>query len=282
MDGDLAIAECRTRVAGAGSDLYYAALFLPEEEKHRLFSLHALAAELAGIPCTVADAGVARIKLAWWQEEISQLTAGGPRHPITIAIAASGAIDRIDAATVIEMTMACATWLDRPSLTGVDEVLSAHAQFEGLLWQESARLLGVRDSPSLAGACRLGGIIGVIHTMQRLGEILPRGIARLPEDLVRARGLSPEAIVRGVHDRQMAEVAEAMAGDVRTALRDTLSALPSSQRDRLLPLLILAGIANKTLDEMQDDGFRLLERRVALTPLRKLWTAIATRHHERR
>ncbi len=37
MDGDLAIAECRQLVAGAGSDLYYASLFLPEEEKHRLF-----------------------------------------------------------------------------------------------------------------------------------------------------------------------------------------------------------------------------------------------------
>ncbi len=118
--------------------------------------------------------------------------------------------------------------------------------------------------------------------MQRLGEILPRGIARLPEDLVRAQGLSPEAIVRGVHDRQMAELAEAMAGHVRTAMRDALSALPSSRRDLLLPLLILADIAHKTLDEMQDDGFRLLERRVVLTPMRRLWTAIVARRRVRR
>jgi phytoene synthase len=73
-----------------------------------------------------------------------------------------------------------------------------------------------------------------------------------------------------------------MAGSVRAAMRDARAALRVPQRDRLLPLLILADVAHKTLAEMQDDGFRLLERRVALTPLRKLWTAIATRRHERR
>jgi phytoene synthase len=282
MDGDLAIAACRTRVAGPGSDLYCAALFLPEADKHRLFSLHALAAELAGIPRTVADPGVARIKLAWWREEISRLAGSRPQHPIAIAIASSGAMERIDPGSMIAMTTACATWLDRPNLAGMDAVFRAHEEFEGLLWQESARLMGAGDASALAGARRLGSIVGVIHTMQHLGEILPRGIARLPEDLLRAQGVSPGAVVRGVHEREVAAVAEAMAGSVRAAMRDARAALRVPQRDRLLPLLILADVAHKTLAEMQADGFRLLERRVALTPLRKLWTAIATRRHERR
>jgi hypothetical protein len=73
-----------------------------------------------------------------------------------------------------------------------------------------------------------------------------------------------------------------MAGAVRAAMSEALVALVPPQRDRLLPLLILADVAGKTLEELQAEGFRLLERSVALTPLRKLWAAVATRRRERR
>lgn len=282
MDGDLAIAECRRRVASAGSDLYYAALFLTEEEKSRLFSLHALAAELADVPRAAADPGVARIKLAWWREEIARLAGGRPQHPIVIAVAASGASDRIDVRNVLAMATACETWLDRPSLPDMDAVVEAHARFEGLLWRESARTLGVDESAALACICRLGSIVGVIHTMRGLGALLPRGVARLPENLLRARGLAAEAIRRGEHDEAIAAIAADMADAVRAAMSDALAALQTPQRGRLLPLLILAEVAGKTLEELQAEGFRLLERRIALTPLRKLWTAVAVRRRERR
>ncbi|MEZ5444305.1 MAG: squalene/phytoene synthase family protein [Gammaproteobacteria bacterium] len=282
MDRALAIAECRRRVARAGSDLYYATMFLPEEEKSRLISLHALAAELDAIPRAATDPGVARIKLAWWREEIARLAGGRPQHPIALALAASGASDRIEAKSMLAMAAACETWLDRPRLSDMAAVFEAHAQFEGLLWRESARTLGVDEAAALDCACRLGSVVGVIHTMQGLGGILPRGAARLPEDLLRARGLDAEAIRRGAHDEAIAAVATDMAAAVRAAMSEALAALQTPRRDRLLPLLILADVAGKTLEELQAEGFRLLERRVALTPLRKLWTAVATRRRERR
>jgi len=282
LDGDLGIAECRRRVARAGSDLYYAAMFLPEEEKSRLFSLHALAAELGAIARTVTDPGVARLKLAWWREEIARLAGGRPQHPIAVAIAASGANERIEAGSMLAMAAACETWLDRPRLADMAAVFEAHAQFEGLLWRESARMLGVDEPAALACTCRLGSVVGVIHTMQGLGRNLPRGAARLPEDLLRAGGVDAEAIRRGAHDEAIAAVAAQMADAVRAAMSEALAALQTPQRERLLPLLILAEVAGKTLEELQAEGFRLLERSVVLTPLRKLWTAVATRRRERR
>lgn len=282
MDGDLAIAECRQRVASAGSDLYYAALFLTGEEKSRLFSVHALAAELGDIPRVATDPGVARLKLAWWREEIARLAGGRPQHPVAIAVAASGAIDRIDVTSVLAMAGVCETWLDPPDLPDMDAVLAAHARFEGLLWRESARMLGVDGTEALACIGRLGGAVGVIHTLQGLGATRSRGLARLPEDLLRARGLAAGAIRRGQHDAAIAAVAADMAGAVRAAMNEALAALGTPQRGRLLPLLILADVAGKTLEELQAEGFRLLERRVELTPLRKLWIAVATRRRERR
>jgi phytoene synthase len=40
--------------------------------------------------------------------------------------------------------------------------------------------------------------------------------------------------------------------------------------------LIMAAIYRTLLDEIERDGFRVLDRRVALTPLRKLWIAWRT------
>jgi phytoene synthase len=40
--------------------------------------------------------------------------------------------------------------------------------------------------------------------------------------------------------------------------------------------LIMAGIYRTLLDEISRDGFQVLEQRVTLTPLRKLWIAWKT------
>jgi phytoene synthase len=54
-----------------------------------------------------------------------------------------------------------------------------------------------------------------------------------------------------------------------------LAQLPPRDRRAQRAGLAMAAIYRTLLDEIERDGFRMLERRVALTPLRKLW--IATR-----
>ena len=41
--------------------------------------------------------------------------------------------------------------------------------------------------------------------------------------------------------------------------------------------LIMAAIYRALLDEIERDGYRVLDHRIALTPLRKLWIAWKTR-----
>jgi phytoene synthase len=55
-----------------------------------------------------------------------------------------------------------------------------------------------------------------------------------------------------------------------------LAALPPVDRRSQRPGLIMAAIYRALLDEIERDGFRVLDRRLSLTPLRKAWLAWKT------
>jgi phytoene synthase len=55
-----------------------------------------------------------------------------------------------------------------------------------------------------------------------------------------------------------------------------LEALPAEDRKAQRPGIIMASIYRTLLDEIERDGYRVLDRRIALTPLRKLWIAWKT------
>jgi 15-cis-phytoene synthase len=55
-----------------------------------------------------------------------------------------------------------------------------------------------------------------------------------------------------------------------------LAELPAVDRRSQRPGLIMAAIYRALLDEIERDGFRVLDRRLSLTPLRKAWLAWKT------
>jgi phytoene synthase len=55
-----------------------------------------------------------------------------------------------------------------------------------------------------------------------------------------------------------------------------LQALPREDRRAQRPGLIMAAIYRALLQEIESDGFRVLTRKTALTPLRKFWIAWKT------
>ncbi len=63
--------------------------------------------------------------------------------------------------------------------------------------------------------------------------------------------------------------------------REVQAALPPARYTTLLPSLILAGLDRALLTEIRADGYHILNRQIALTPLRRLWIAWRTRRRNR-
>ena len=88
--------------------------------------------------------------------------------------------------------------------------------------------------------------------------------------------MAPSTLLRG-------EVAppfrELMAFEVERAQQwyaRALAQLPPGDRKAQRTGLIMAAIYRTLLDEIARDGYRVLDRRTSLTPLRKLWIAWKT------
>ena len=72
------------------------------------------------------------------------------------------------------------------------------------------------------------------------------------------------------------------ADRAREYYRRAFAHLPDTDRYAQRSGIIMAAIYRTLLDEIAEDGYRVLEHRIHLTPLRKLWIAWRTARRERR
>ena len=73
-----------------------------------------------------------------------------------------------------------------------------------------------------------------------------------------------------------------MAARRAHALYDqALAMLPAADRRAQRPGLMMAAIYRTLLREIQASGFQVLHQRISLTPLRKVWIAMATHWRSR-
>jgi phytoene synthase len=77
---------CQQKAAASGSSFYYSFLFLPAERRRGITALYAFCREVDDVVDETSDAQLAATKLAWWRQEIANLFAGNPRHPVTQAL----------------------------------------------------------------------------------------------------------------------------------------------------------------------------------------------------
>ena len=61
-----------------------------------MLGVYALMAEWRALMDPAAEASAARLKLAWWQEEIRRLARGAPLHPISRFLGALPRAERVD------------------------------------------------------------------------------------------------------------------------------------------------------------------------------------------
>jgi phytoene synthase len=278
-----ATADPRPSFPPPGSSLYYALAAVPARQRPALGLWASWWHETAQIPLKVSDPGVAETKLRWWQQELKEASRGHPRHPMMVALMSQGIVTppatlpdwpcwhgQLDGLiTLVHQTR----WLDEATLL-------RHAQATtGQACEGAARLLGARSDEAIQVADQLGLGLRLAHQLARLGQDARAGWVNVAIDVlqqyeVRAHQLSkPDAalppaglkdLLVHLRDRAATPLQQAM-----TARRK----LPRAEAQALKPLLVLAHIHLRQMDEIVRQGDRVLHERIVLTPLRKWWIA---------
>jgi len=86
----------RARAIPLGSARYWSWLFAAANARAPLLGIYALLAEWNALMDPATEHSAARIKLAWWQEEIRRLAAGIPVHPIGAYLASLPRAGEVD------------------------------------------------------------------------------------------------------------------------------------------------------------------------------------------
>jgi phytoene synthase len=110
-----------------GTARYWSWLFAAPAAREPLLAMYALMAEWRALLDPATEGSVARIKLAWWHDEIRRLVAGAPLHPVTRHIAAMPHAAGADLAMLERTVAAAAAQLAGVPLERAAE-LEAHAE----------------------------------------------------------------------------------------------------------------------------------------------------------
>jgi len=267
---------CQQKAARSGSSFYYSFLFLPPERRRAITALYAFCREVDDIADEVHDASVARAKLAWWRTEVANLFSGDPQHPVTRALVPFVAGYGLDAARLNEI------------IDGMEMDLTHHryADFEalrlychrvaGVVGQLSASIFGFTNPSTLEYAEALGIAFQLTNIIRDVGEDARRGRVYLPADELARFGLGAEDILARRGDARFAGLMAFQAERAASYYAVAFARLAAEDRRSQRAGLIMAAIYRALLDEIRRDGFAVLDRRVALTPLRKLWIAWKT------
>ena len=148
----------------------------------------------------------------------------------------------------------------------------------GVVGLMSAEIFGYADPATLGYARDLGIAFQLTNIIRDVGEDARRGRIYLPQDELARFGVA--AVVAPARATTAPEFRDLMAFEVaraRSWYDRALAQLPAADRERSAPGLVMAAIYRTLLDEIARDGYRVLDRRIALTPLRKLWIAWKTR-----
>lgn len=273
---------CQDKAAKSGSSFYYSFLFLPPEQRRAIISLYAFCREVDDVVDETSEHEIARIKLAWWREEIQRVFDGEARHKVGKALQETIQSFDLPQEHFIEIIDGMEMDLDYNAYPTFKELsLYCHrvASVVGLM---SAEIFGYDDRKTLKYAHALGMAFQLTNILRDVHEDGVRGRLYIPLDELERFGVIPEELLKKETTDNIKALLKFQAERANDYYQQAFELLPDCDRHPQRSGLIMATIYRAILDEIEADGYRVLEHRTSLTPIRKLWLAWCTFRKEKK
>jgi len=264
---------CQQKAAQSGSSFYYSFLFLPPERRRAITALYAFCREVDDVVDESTDPAIARITLSWWHTETDLMLQGAPTHPVTKALQphlTSYALEGKYLHAIIdgmEMDLNQTRYLD---FAGLRQYCWHVASVVGIL---SASIFGATRPETQQYAEKLGLAFQLTNIIRDVGDDARMGRIYLPLDELKQFGVTPEELLNAKHSERFEALMRFQTQRAQAAYDEAFALLPAEDRRAQRTGLIMAAIYRTLLDEIERDGFHVLNRRISLTPIRKLWLA---------
>ena len=273
---------CQNKAAASGSSFYYSFRFLPPLKRRAITALYAFCREVDDVVDECKDENIARTKLNWWRQEVANLYKGHPQHPVTQAI--QPLLDDFNLAEeyLLEIIDGMEMDLDRNRYASFKELSLYCYRVASVVGLLSAEIFGYTNRKTLKYAHDLGMAFQLTNILRDVREDAERGRIYLPTDELEKFGVTQQDLQRPITSDAVKSLFKFQADRAREFYRKAFNHLPEEDRYQQRTGLIMAEIYFSLLDEIEQDGFRVLEHRIKLTPLRKLWLVWRASRREKR
>jgi len=273
---------CQNKAAASGSSFYYSFLFLPAEQRRAIMALYAFCREVDDVVDECSDRDIARRKLDWWREEIAACFSGQPKHPVTAALASALQSYNLPAEYFQEIIDGMNMDLEQQRYESFSELALYCHRVAGVVGLLSAEIFGYQQRTTLKYAESLGTAFQLTNIIRDVREDAGRGRIYLPLDELLEYRINPHDLLNGEINDALPPLLRLQAERANSYYQRALGQLPDQDRYAQRSGLIMTAIYQTLLSEIQADGYQVMQHRIRLTPVRKLWIAWTTARRERR
>ncbi|MBX9631475.1 MAG: presqualene diphosphate synthase HpnD [Burkholderiales bacterium] len=267
---------CQRKAAQSGSSFYYSFLFLPPDRRRAITALYAFCREVDDTVDETSDPIVARQRLDWWRTEIAAVFSGDPQHPVARALQPIVRSMNLPLERFLEIIDGMQMDLDYnryPDFATLEVYCYRVAGVVGLL---SAQIFGYRNPATLDYARNLGLALQLTNIVRDVGEDARRNRIYLPLDEMARHGVAVDDIILFRETDALENLLAQQIARARGYYAKAWALLPQEDRKAQRAGLVMGAIYERLLDEIATEGRRVMNERVTLTPLRKLWIAWRT------
>ncbi len=265
----------RERVRASRTSFYGAMRLLPRRRQAAMYAIYAFCREVDDIADGTSSRAEKLAGLEQWRQQIDELYAGRPRHPVTRALQEpirAFQIRREDFLAVID-GMEMDAWEDirAPSLADLDLYCGRVASAVGRL---SVRAFGETSADADLVARHLGRALQLTNILRDLAEDSDSGRLYLPREILARHGIEaiePAAVL--AHPSL-----PAVCGEVAAMARDHFvkahEAMARCNRRAMRPASVMGAVYRRLLDRLVAGGFRDLRAPVRVPTPIKVWLAL--------
>lgn len=273
---------CQEKAASSGSSFYYSFLFLAEQKRQAITALYAFCREVDDVVDEISDAGVANIKLQWWRDEVSRLYDHKPEHPVTKALLPHLQTFNLQQQYFNDIIDGMQMDLDFNAYKTFKDLQNYCYRAASVVGLLSAEIFGYTDKQTLRYAHDLGMAFQLTNILRDVREDAQRGRIYIPEEDMQACNVSLKEIRGTQTTDNIKKLFKLLADRAHQYYQSAESLLPDADRYSQRSGLIMSEVYQSLLEEIELDGFRILEHKIKLTPFRKLWLSWRAARREKK
>jgi 15-cis-phytoene synthase len=264
---------CQNKAAKSGSSFYYSFLFLPEAQRQAITALYAFCREVDDVVDECKDPDVARAKLTWWRDEIRTTfsDSGKPNHPVCKALADVIKQFNLHQEYFLEIIDGMEMDLDQKRYATFSDLSLYCYRVASVVGLLAAEIFGYQNRQTLKYAHNLGIAFQLTNILRDIKEDASRGRIYLPGEELEKYGVTEQDFLNHQCGEQVRKLLDFQAQRALDYYHRAFELLPEEDRFSQRTGIIMATIYMKILEIIKADSCKVLNDRVSISPLQKLW-----------